>query len=187
MKARRSSGAPIAFDHNGSPRQGGVALLLYQDAGNWHFPLMKRNEYPGIHSGQVSLPGGKMEPEDQTLIDTALRESHEELGLKVGLDEVIGNLSELYIIASHFNILPVVAVMKEPPVFKPDPREVNQVLVGSLNRLLLSEDRKEKEMMVRGYDIRAPYFEIEDHVVWGATAMILNEFLVVVRDILQEL
>lgn len=184
MKARRSSGAPISFDHHGSPRKGGVALLLYQHQGVWHFPLMKRQEYPGIHSGQISLPGGKMESFDQSLIDTALRESHEELGLQVPIEDVVGNLSELYIIASHFEILPVVAVMKEPPIFKPDPREVDQVLVCSLEGLMRSSSKKEIDMMVRGYDIRAPYFEIENQVVWGATAMILNEFLVVVDEIL---
>ena len=87
MKARRSTGASIYFDHEGPPREGGVAILLFQDHGQWFFPLMKRKEYPGIHSGQISFPGGKKEKSDRNLMETALRESREELGLQVGTDQ----------------------------------------------------------------------------------------------------
>jgi 8-oxo-dGTP pyrophosphatase MutT (NUDIX family) len=147
---------------------------------------MKRKEYPGIHSGQISFPGGKRENFDPDLMETALRESREELGLQVSTDQVIGNLSELYIVASHFNILPVVAVMPGPPDFKPDPREVDQIIIASVDQLLHPRTRKEKDILVRGYDIRAPYFDIDSQVVWGATAMILNEFLVLVRELVPE-
>ena len=182
MRARRSSGKAIAFRHNGPPRKGGVAILLYQDQGSWFFPLMKRREYPGIHSGQISLPGGKMESGDKSLTQTALRESREELGLRVSHKQVIGNLTDLYIVASHFNILPVVAAMPSKPKIIPDKHEVEQVVLASVDRLL-SQDRQEKDLLVRGYDITAPYFEVDNQVVWGATAMIINEFLTLVKDI----
>ena len=182
MKARRSSGAAISFKHHGPPRKGGVAILLFQDQGSWYFPLMKRKEYPGIHSGQISLPGGKLEPGDSSLMHTALRESREELGLEISPEQVIGNLTDLYIIASHFNILPVVASLTSTPEINPDEREVEQVIIASVDDLL-RQDRLEKELLVRGYDIKAPYFEVENQVVWGATAMILNEFLALVQEI----
>ncbi len=186
MRARRVSGAAISFKHEGPPREGGVALLLFQDGGEWYFPLIKRKQYPGIHSGQISLPGGKLEQGDKNLIDTALRESREELGVDISNQQVIGRLSELYIIASHFNVIPVVAALPSSPRIMADEREVDQVIMASVGHLLLKETRKEKDLLVRGYDIRAPYFEVGDQVVWGATAMIINEFITLVREINHE-
>lgn len=186
MRATRSSGADISFVHKGPPKQGGVALLLYQHQGCWYFPLMKRKSYPGIHSGQISLPGGKLEAGDSNLVETAMRESREELGLSITSEQVIGHLSELYIIASHFNILPVVAVLDKKPTIKPDEREVEYTIFASIDDLLLPGVRKEKDITVRGYDIRAPYFDVENQIVWGATAMIINEFLTMVKEISHE-
>jgi 8-oxo-dGTP pyrophosphatase MutT (NUDIX family) len=186
MRARRSSGKEISFTHNGPPRQGAVAMVLYQQQDRWYFPLIKRTEYPGIHSGQISLPGGKKEAGDRNLIETAIRESNEELGLNLSPDYAIGTLSELYIIASHFNILPVVAVAEGSLKMVPDPREVQQVIPVSLDQLLLPEFIKETDLLVRGFDIRAPYFDVTGQIVWGATAMILNEFLTVVKEIVYD-
>lgn len=183
MKAKMSTGEAISFTHEGPPRQGGVALLLYQEHGSWYFPLMKRPVYGGIHSGQISLPGGKLESSDQNLVDTALRETREELGLTIFNRQVIGSLTELYIVASHFNILPVVAVLDAKPVIAADEREVQQVIIASVDELLLPHSSKEKKMLVRGHHLFAPYFEVENEVVWGATAMILNEFITIVREI----
>ena len=183
MKAHRSSGQEIIFKHQGPPRDGGVALLLYRDQGQWCFPLMKRREYPGVHSGQISLPGGKMEPGDANLVDTAVRETQEELGFRVDSGQVIGNLSELYIIASHFNILPAVGILDQKPVIRQDNREVEYTIIAELPKLLAPGSRKEKDIIVRGFDIRAPYFEVDSHIVWGATAMIISEFLSVVKEI----
>ncbi len=182
MKARRGTGEAITFKHSGPPKKGGVAILLYQEQGSWFFPLMKRKEYPGVHSGQISLPGGKMESNDINLTQTALRESREELGLDVGEEQVVGHLSELYIIASHFNIAPVIAAMPSKPNIIPDEREVDRVHLASIDQLL-NQEKQEKDLLVRGYDIRAPYFMVDDQVVWGATAMIINEFLALVREI----
>jgi 8-oxo-dGTP pyrophosphatase MutT (NUDIX family) len=183
MRARHTSGEDISFIHKGPPRQGGVALLLYQHQGSWFFPLMKRRQYPGIHSGQISLPGGKKEPGDRSLSETALRESREELGLELNSGQIVGSLSELYIIASHFNILPVVALMDDRPSIKPDKREVEYTITASIDQLLQQDKVRRKELLVRGYSISAPYFDIENQVVWGATAMIINEFLTLVKEL----
>lgn len=183
MMAKRSNGEAISFIHKGPPRRGGVALLLYPEKGSWYFPLMKRSDYGGIHSGQISLPGGKMESTDQDLIDTALRETREEMGLTISHQQVIGSLTELYIVASHFNILPVIAILDDKPVIIADQREVQQIIIASVDDLLLPHATKEKNILVRGHELYAPYFDIGSEMVWGATAMILNEFITIVREI----
>lgn len=182
MRATRSNGQAISFPHQGPVRHGGVAILLYPDQDKWYLPLIKRTEYQGVHSGQVSLPGGKQDPDDSSIIHTAIREINEELGLNLGTTHVVGTLTELYIMASHFNILPVVLALEGKPTVNPDPREVQQVITASVDDLLLSKTRKEKELLVRGHQLWAPYYEVKQQVVWGATSMVLSEFLQVVRE-----
>lgn len=165
------------------PRLGGVMILLYPDQNQIHIPLMKRPEYEGAHSGQISFPGGKFEPVDSDLIETALRETHEEIGVPKEEIEVIGNLSELFIIASNFKVLPTVGLMKQKPEFKPDPFEVADVLTMPIDALYDSSIRKVKEMHFPPYTIFSPYFEVRGEVVWGATAMMLSELAFVLEEV----
>ncbi len=165
-------------------RPGGVLILLYPHQGELYIPLMLRPEYGGAHSGQVSFPGGKKEEYDKSLIETALRESEEELGIPNDRVDVIGKLSELFIIASNFNILPVIGSMDERPQFKPDNREVVEIIETPISLLLDSSTVGRKSFKEDSkLDIDAPYFDINGHHVWGATAMILNEFLEVYKDL----
>lgn len=165
------------------PRLGGVMVLLYPDQHGIHIPLMKRPEYDGAHSGQVSFPGGKLENVDTDLIDTALRETHEEIGVPREQIEVLGNLSELFIIASNFKVLPTVGVVREKPKFIPDPIEVEDVLPMAINALNDYSIRKVKEMRFPPYTIFSPYFDVRGEVVWGATAMMLSELAELVREL----
>lgn len=165
------------------PRLGGVMVLLYPDEQGIHIPLMKRPEYDGAHSGQVSFPGGKLENVDTDLIDTALRETHEEIGVPKEQIEVIGNLSELFIIASNFKVLPTVGVIREKPNFIPDPIEVADVLPMAINVLNDYSIRSVKEMRFPPYTIFSPYFDVRGEVVWGATAMMLSELAELVREL----
>lgn len=165
------------------PRLGGVMVLLYPDEQGIHIPLMKRPEYDGAHSGQVSFPGGKLENVDTDLIDTALRETHEEIGVPKEQIEVIGNLSELFIIASNFKVLPTVGVIREKPNFIPDPIEVADVLPMAINALNDYSIRSVKEMRFPPYTIFSPYFDVRGEVVWGATAMMLSELAELVREL----
>lgn len=164
-------------------RLGGVMILLYPDKGGVHIPLMKRPEYDGAHSGQVSFPGGKLEDVDTDLVDTALRETHEEIGVPKDNVEVLGSLSELFIIASNFKVLPTIGVVRNKPNFIPDPIEVADVLPMPLAALKDPALRKVKEMKFPPYTIQSPYFDIHGEVVWGATAMMLSEFSYVVNEI----
>lgn len=169
-------------DPQNPARPGGVLLLLYPHEGDIYIPLMKRPEYNGAHSGQVSLPGGKQEKEDSNLVETALRETHEEIGIPGSEIEVLGQLSEMFIIASNFRVFPTIGVTYEKPLLIPDQREVVKVLTPSLSELSDLSKRKVKTMHFPPYTIQSPYYDIEGEIVWGATAMILSELLCLVED-----
>lgn len=168
---------------NNPSKPGGVMILLYPHNGDIYLPLMKRPTYAGAHSGQVSLPGGKFEQEDIDLRTTALRETEEEIGVKSEKVEVIGSLSDLFIIASNFKVYPSVGYVNERPVFVPDAVEVESVLEVSLSQLKDESKRGIEQMTFGNYTIHSPYFDVEGHVVWGATAMMLSEFLHVTEEL----
>ena len=100
--------------HSHPPRPGSVLILLYEDRVTIKFPLTKRQEYAGAHSGQVSLPGGKAEPGEDA-VTTALREAQEEIGIDTTTVEVIGRLSEFHVLRSNFMVTPVVASVPRLP------------------------------------------------------------------------
>jgi 8-oxo-dGTP pyrophosphatase MutT (NUDIX family) len=172
------------FDHKLPPKPGGVIILLYEEEGRIKFPLIKRAEYTGAHGGQVSFPGGKAEP-DETAVETALRECEEEIGIPASFLNVVGVLSDFFVMPSNFMVTPVIAVMQRAPQFKPDAYEVVRILQGDLLDILSDKAVKQKEILAAGkYRMNAPHFEIDGEVVWGATAMMLNEFRIVLREIL---
>jgi 8-oxo-dGTP pyrophosphatase MutT (NUDIX family) len=172
------------FSHTNPPTPGGVLILLYEDDGLIKFPLIKRPEYLGAHSGQVSLPGGKSE-EGEDIIQTALRECEEETGVSRKDISVLGKLSDFLVIPSNYKVTPVIGFITQRPVFNPDPYEVSRLLQASVEGLVSEDAMKQKEILAAGkYRMMAPHFEIETEVVWGATAMILNEFRVVLREVL---
>ncbi len=170
------------FEHKLPPRPGSVLILLYDNGGTICFPLIKRPVYLGAHSGQVSLPGGKAEGEENT-IDTALREAEEEVGINRNDVEVVGLLSKFFVIPSNYLVTPVVAIARHTPAFNPDPKEVDRILYGSIDQLIDISAIRKKEILAAGqFRMMAPHFEIENEVVWGATAMMLNEFRMVLLD-----
>ncbi len=173
------------IDNTNPPRPGAVLILLYEDDGLIRFPLIQRAEYVGAHSGQISLPGGKSE-QGEVPIETALRETEEEIGIDRHSPNVLGALSNFLVIPSNFMITPVVATLAGTPIFRPDPHEVAGLLLGTLEELVHEEAIKEKEIVVSGqFRMMAPHFEIENNIVWGATAMVLNELRAILREILE--
>lgn len=165
-------------------RQSAVMILLYEEAGVIKFPLIVRPQYPGVHSGQVALPGGKYEKTDQHLIQTALRETYEEIGVSMNEIEVLGELSELYVPPSNFNILPVVGALPDIPEFELEKKEVEELIVADLSVLNDKTKRKQKQMtFYSGVNVDVPYFDVNGKVVWGATAMILSEFATIINNI----
>jgi len=182
MRAMPAGSVVPNFDHKLPAKPGSVIILLYEEDGLIKFPLIKRPEYTGAHSGQISLPGGKAE-EGEDAIQTALREGEEEVGILRDLVTVVGSLSNFFVIPSNFIVTPVVATVHQPS-FIPDPKEVSRIIKGSLNDLIKDDAISVKEILAAGrYRLNAPHFEIEGEVVWGATAMMLNELRTVLREI----
>lgn len=167
------------FKHESAPRPGSVVILLYEDEGRVKFPLIKRSTYNGAHSNQVSLPGGKAEPLESYL-QAALRETEEEIGINRNEIRVVGTLSELFVIPSNFLVTPVVAIAQHPK-FIPDAREVAKILHADLGPFLEGQNIHQKKLVAPGgFELQTPYFSLqeEEEMVWGATAMILNELRV---------
>src|SRR6478609_824762 len=185
IRAVPAGGIAPNFEHKLPPKPGSVLILLYPENGSIKFPLTKRQTYAGAHSDQVSLPGGKTEP-GEIYIDTALREAEEEIGIDRSQVTVIGALSNFFVIPSNFMIVPVIAHSAIKPVFKPDPFEVARIITGDLFDLIDEDAVKEKEILAAGkYRMNAHYFDIENEVVWGATAMMLNEFRLILREFMK--
>jgi 8-oxo-dGTP pyrophosphatase MutT (NUDIX family) len=170
------------FEHKVSPNPGGVLILLYEEEGLIKFPLTKRPDYLGTHGGQISLPGGKTEPGEDS-IAAALREGEEEIGVNRGEITVIGQLSDFFVIPSNFIVTPVIGYMHQRPLFTPDPKEVVRVLEGNIQQLIRPDAVQTKEILAaRVYPMLAPHFEIDGEIVWGATAMMLNELRMIISE-----
>lgn len=166
---------------HGDYRNAAVMVLLYIRNSSWHTVLMKRPEYAGAHSNQISLPGGKSEDGDADLVQTALREIREEIGIDDSRIRILGKLSCLYIPVSGIEVLPVVGYYPGEPEFKADPAEVAYLMEVSIGDLLHPRNTREKFRTFMCRMVRVPYFQVGEEHVWGATAMILSEFLELVR------
>lgn len=159
-------------------RKGAVLILIYPQGNQAYFPLIKRPEYPGVHSGQIAFPGGKMEKEDQDEVFTALREAQEEVAIDPGQVEIIGRMSDLFVMASNFLVSPVLAYSETVPNFIPEEREVQRIIPTRISELFVPETSKTTTLEVGDQlKLDTPYFEIDKEMVWGATAMILGEFM----------
>ena len=142
---------------------------------------MKRNQYDGPHSGQISLPGGKKDEEDKTLLQTALRETFEEIGIDASKSFITPPLTPLHIPVSGFVVHPFIAVLDYSPVFIPDKNEVEYLIEVPLHELNNPSALKMKSMLIKKTEVNVPYFDIQGEVIWGATAMILNELLSIIN------
>lgn len=161
-------------------RVAAVLILLYPDNRSIHTVFMQRPDYPGIHGGQISFPGGKKEPEDESIIQTALRESQEETGTDPEDVIILGSLTPLFISVSNMLVTPVVGWSDQKPSFVHQPEEVQFLINAELKRLLDPSIIKSKPYEIRGEMMKIKYFDYDGHTIWGATAMILNEFLTIV-------
>jgi 8-oxo-dGTP pyrophosphatase MutT (NUDIX family) len=173
------------FDSNFSknPRKGAVLILIYPDAEKAYFPLIKRPIYKGVHSGQIAFPGGKMDPEDKDLSFTAIREAWEEVGVLPKDVNLIGQISDLFVPASNFLIRPIIGYATGKPSFVPQIKEVDRIIETPVEQLIHLDTKKQKILEIGGrIKLDAPYFDIQNEVVWGATAMILGEFIQVLEN-----
>lgn len=158
-------------------RRGGVLALFYPQGNRLHLPLILRPTYTGVHSGQVGFPGGGYEALDNDLTATALREAYEEVGVHPSEVTVLGQLTPLYVFASNYLVLPTVGWADYRPEFRPDPYEVAQLIETPLLDLLDEQNRRTEAWDLRGSITDVPFFAIQGHTIWGATAMMLSELL----------
>ncbi len=162
-------------------RPAGVLILLYSYHNEWYFALMKRVEDGLTHSGQISLPGGSREA-GESIRETALREACEEIGAACAEVDVLGQLSTLYIQPSNFLVTPTVGYVADRPDFKCDPREVAELIEVPLAMLFDPSVVKREPWTLRDVQVEVPFFQIGAHKVWGATAMILSEFKMILAE-----
>ena len=172
--------------HQGPPahdaRPAAVLLLLYPGASSWQLPLTVRPRSMSAHGGQVSLPGGLIEPRE-TAEQAALRECREELGDAGTGVQILGRLSTLYVFASNFLVTPCVAWTPTRPRFEPNSAEVANLLEPSLVDLLNPDRQGSHLINRRGARFRVPHIVYDDCNVWGATRVILAEFLQIVEEV----
>lgn len=158
------------------PKISAVLGLLYPIQNEYHLVLTKRNEYEGTHSAQVSFPGGKKEEQDEDLIFTAIRETREEIGVEITTQQIIGSLTQVYIPPSNYLVQPILAWTDHQPTFNPDPHEVHYIIELPIQSLLKPESiQEEKITLSNGLRMTVPCFKIKNEIIWGATALILNE------------
>lgn len=167
-----------------NPRQAAVLMLFYPKNGVTHLALIVRNSYPGVHSSQIGFPGGKVELEDKDLSETALRETHEEVGVSPDKVQIIKPFSTIYIPPSNFLVSPFMGISHQELTFIPDLDEVKRVLEFPLS-LFLDENTITKVKMSTSYakDIEVPAFMVEKYVVWGATAMMMSELKEAIKNV----
>ncbi len=164
-------------------RKGAVLILLYPSENKAFFPLIKRPEYSGVHSGQIAFPGGKMEEEDDDEIETALREAWEEVGILPEQVKLIGRMSDLFIPTSNFLVTPVLGYSEVMPDFVPEEKEVARIIQTAFSTLFEPTFRKKKILeFSNSFRLDTPYFEVDQEMVWGATAMILSELLQILEN-----
>jgi 8-oxo-dGTP pyrophosphatase MutT (NUDIX family) len=159
-----------------SIREAAGLLLVFPVSGSPHIVLTLRAGTLGRHSGQVSLPGGVVEP-GETFEQAALREAHEEVGLPLEGPQVIGRLTPLDIPISGFRLHPVVATLRWRPKLRRADGEVESILEIPLDALCDRACQTSSERELDGRRLRVPAFHVGGHEIWGATAMVLAEFL----------
>lgn len=178
-----TSRASLPKTPNETTKKSAVLILFYPHENNINIPLILRPNYDGMHGGQVAFPGGRTEKSDENLIRTALREAQEEIGIRTSDVQIIGELTQLYIPPSNFMVQPVVGYMESKPSFYPDPREVDLVFEISLDEITNPSIISEEILNVRGVEVQAPIYSIQGHKVWGATAMMIAELLMIIENV----
>lgn len=172
----------VARNQNSAKRAGVLSLFYPSEDFETRLILILRKTYHGVHSAQVGFPGGKLEPEDENIQDTALRETEEEVGVPRSAISVLKQLTEIYIPPSNFFVQPFLGITSQSPKFVPEEKEVEALIEVNL-RDFMDDLNITTQTLSTSYaeSIEVPAFQLNGHIVWGATAMMLNE----VRELLK--
>ena len=169
-----------------NPNKAGVLALFYPDeVKQTKLVLILRKTYKGVHSAQIGFPGGKLEAQDRSLEDAAVRETFEEIGVPIQDIEVLRPLTEVYIPPSNFYVLPFLGFTRKTPKFIKEESEVEQIIEVLLHHFMDDENVTTKTVATSyNVEVEVPAFELNEHIVWGATAMMLSEIKDILNNVL---
>ncbi len=174
---------PIA-DNNRVPSA--VLLPIYDREGEFYILFTKRTEIVKDHKGQISFPGGAYEERDRTLLDTALRECSEEIGLPAEGIEVLGELDDIFTKGSSYCISPFVAIIPWPHSLRIHPEEVEEIIEVPVSALLDESCVRQETDIIDGQKVNAYFYHYQGKVIWGATARILTQFLELWTEVMNQ-
>lgn len=194
LPAEKAHAAVMSYDRKSAEqiiaekkqvRTSAVLCLIEPQKDSWCIHLMERKSYDGVHSGQISFPGGKTEADDASHEFTALRETHEELGIHPSEVEILGELSTVYIPPSNFLVYSFVGIATQKLDITPSPYEVETALRAYPQDLLRADAIQKSAVTLSGTDsrIKVNHYTVEGHVVWGATALILSELVFLLKEL----
>jgi len=163
-------------------KKSSVLILFYSKNNSVYTVLMQRTAYQGSHSGQVSFPGGKAEPSDTSIQHTTLREANEEIGVDSKEVNIIGQITDVYIPVSNFHVVPFIGITKKMPEFILETREVEEIIELNIPYFMQQELIHNKVKMANNTIVKVPSFEYQQKVIWGATALMLNELKHILMD-----
>ncbi len=169
----------LAERGDGSAREAAVLVIL-ENSADVSIILTERRHDLDSHPGQISFPGGRREPHE-TLLDTAIREAAEEVNLKTGDVEIVGELTPLLVPPSNYLVHPFIGVAGQELELVPADEEVNLIIRASLAGLLDPRNSRTESRERYGQAVDIPYFSVGEHKVWGATAMMLAELMELLR------
>lgn len=165
------------------PKNAAVMTLIYPSDNIPTLLFIERPVYDGAHSGQIAFPGGKFEKGDSSFLDAALRETKEEIGIERQHIKVVGALSEVFVLASNFMVYPFVGLLNEVPALRLEEKEVANTLEIPLYRFFEPDIIKEKVIKnALGFNLMAPYYDLDGKVLWGATAMMVSELCAIIKQ-----
>ena len=180
MAPRHGSDRTLTPMIEASCLKAGVMLLLYLRRDEPHLVLIRRTSTVLRHKDQIGFPGGQLEAGEDA-VQAALRETGEEIGVPPDRIDVVGSLTPLFIPPSNFCIYPVVGTAEGPLVFTPEQSEVAEIIEVPFAHLLDPASARREDWTLGGRTVEVPFYAFGPHKIWGATAMVLAEFLVLLR------
>lgn len=165
-------------------KKSAVMILLFEENEQLKVIFIRRSIYVGLHAGQIAFPGGRFEESDIDVEITALREMEEEIGIPRNKIEVLGQLTDIYVPPSNFLISIFVGFITGKPIFNPDKREVAEIIEIPLADFFQENIIHEKDFLIPSttHTVRAPYYKVGNIELWGASAMVMTEFIDVLKE-----